>query len=276
MIKISAIILSAILSVGVAQSAELRIDAKKPDLADVRKLAEMGEPEAQQLIYLLYRGQIEPTITRSEAIGWLKAASEKNFARAQYEYALLLREDGDSGVTKDANQSLILMTKAADQGLAFAQLELGKHYFKGEGVERDKDKAMKLFRRAAKTGLLDAQLLLGLLYTGEPSSGVLRDDRAALTWFGHAAAQGAPYAQAKLGFAHEQGIGLEVNKQIAYFWYLVASSGGNKDAAQKLATLEKALTPTQREKARLDAKTWKPRIVSPEKLMALHPVDYWD
>ncbi|PXW85417.1 hypothetical protein C8R34_12042 [Nitrosomonas sp. Nm84] len=86
--------------------------------------------------------------------------------------------------------------RAAEQGFADAQFNLGLMYANGEGVEKDMMQAVELFKKAAEQGHVDAQNNLGALYfTGE---GVERDEKKAIGWFEKAAAQGNEDAQANL------------------------------------------------------------------------------
>jgi len=86
--------------------------------------------------------------------------------------------------------------RAAEQGYADAQFNLGLLYANGEGVAQDMVEAAKLFNQAAAQGHVDAQNNLGAMYyTGE---GVPRDEQKAIEWFEKAAAQGNEEAQANL------------------------------------------------------------------------------
>ncbi|SFE26961.1 tetratricopeptide repeat protein [Nitrosomonas sp. Nm166] len=86
--------------------------------------------------------------------------------------------------------------RAAEQGYADAQANLGLMYANGEGVEKDMAQAVELFRKAAEQGHVNAQNNLGAMYfTGE---GIERDEKKAIEWFEKAAAQGNADAQANL------------------------------------------------------------------------------
>lgn len=86
--------------------------------------------------------------------------------------------------------------RAAEQGYADAQFNLGLMYANGEGVPQDMQQAVELFRKAAEQGHVDAQNNLGALYfIGE---GVERDVKKAIAWFEKAAAQGNEEARANL------------------------------------------------------------------------------
>ena len=78
--------------------------------------------------------------------------------------------------------------KAAEQGDAAAQYELGYCYFFGEGVEQDMAESVKWWRKAAEQGDAKAQSRLGHCYFfGE---GVSKDNAESLKWFRKAADQG--------------------------------------------------------------------------------------
>jgi hypothetical protein len=65
--------------------------------------------------------------------------------------------------------------KAADQGDADAQNNLGAMYGNGEGVAKDDAEAVKWFRKAADQGNASAQLNLGMRY--DNGWGVAENDR---------------------------------------------------------------------------------------------------
>ena len=70
-------------------------------------------------------------------------------------------------------------------------------YVKGQGVPQDYAEAVKWFRKAADQGDADAQNNLGQMYiTGQ---GVPKDDGEAIKWFRKAADQENAVAQEKFG-----------------------------------------------------------------------------
>ena len=82
--------------------------------------------------------------------------------------------------------------KAAAQGYAKAQLNLGVAYATGAGVAKDMREVVRWWRKAAEQGLADAQTGLGALYwDGE---GIITDKREAYIWFSIAKANGDEYA----------------------------------------------------------------------------------
>ncbi|MEH8261428.1 tetratricopeptide repeat protein, partial [Aeromonas veronii] len=104
------------------------------------------------------------------------------------------------------NAPISEVQKAAEQGLAEAQLVLGVMYFGGRGVAQDDKQAAAWTRKAAEQGYVDAQLLLGIMY--EEGKGVAQDDKQAVAWFRKAAEQGDAHAQYNLGWMYDKGRGV--------------------------------------------------------------------
>ena len=67
--------------------------------------------------------------------------------------------EGD-GVAKDLEEAIKWWRKAADQGDANAQFNLGWAYSNGEGVAKDSEEAAEWFRKAAEQGHAGAQRAL--------------------------------------------------------------------------------------------------------------------
>ena len=83
--------------------------------------------------------------------------------------------------------------KAAEQGYAPAQNELGDLYYDGQGVDKSYAEAVKCFRLAANQGHAGGQSNLGrMYYNGE---GVAKSDAEAVKWIRKAAEQGYAPAQ---------------------------------------------------------------------------------
>jgi uncharacterized protein len=96
--------------------------------------------------------------------------------------------DIGQGVPQDHATAMSRHRKAAEQGDAFAQYNLGIMYANGRGAPQDYAVAVEWYRRAADQGLADAQFNLGdMYYSGR---GVPQDNVMAYMWFDLAAAQG--------------------------------------------------------------------------------------
>ena len=90
------------------------------------KLAEQGDPEAQNKIGKLYYN--------------------------------------GNGVPQDTEQAFYWFKQAADRGNAKAQNNLGYMYYNGEAVEQDYEQSIKWYRKAAEQGNTEAQFNLGYMY----------------------------------------------------------------------------------------------------------------
>ncbi len=123
------------------------------------------------------------------------------------------REDFDAAVTP--------CTKAAEQGHATAQRNLGVMYFWGYGVPEDKAKAVKWYTKAGEQGDDSAQFQLGLMYLA--GEGVPKNGKKAVEWLTKAAELGYHKAQYKLGTMYAAGTGVPEDHVRAYKWVVLAS-----------------------------------------------------
>ena len=121
-----------------------------PNVAEIRRGAEQGDPEAQTRLGTLYqRG---------------------------------------NGVPEDDAEGAAWYRRAAGQGYADAQFLLGFVYANGEGVPLDYAESLASFRRAAEQGHDAAQWMLGTMYF-RGRRGVPRDDVASYMWLHLAVSQ---------------------------------------------------------------------------------------
>jgi hypothetical protein len=89
-------------------------------------------------------------------------------------------------------------------------------------VPQDFTQAADLYRRAAEQGNASAQFNLGLLY--DNGEGVDKDYAQAAAWYRKAAEQGVARAQFNLGAMYAKGDGVPVNFVEAYFWLDLAAN----------------------------------------------------
>ena len=122
--------------------------------------------------------------------------------------------------------------KAADQGDADAQFNLGMMYANGRGVSRDDVEAVKWYRKAAEQGHARAQYNLGVRY--DNGRGVSRDNGEAAKWYRKAAEQGYAAAQFNLGYDYEHGEGVPCSNAEALKWYRKAAEQGHENAKNAL------------------------------------------
>ncbi len=92
--------------------------------------------------------------------------------------------------------------------------------------------AAEQYRKAAEQGDADAQANLGWAY--DNGHGVEQDYREAARWYRKAAEQGDAMAQANLGVAYANGDGVIEDDREAYIWWSIAKANGNEIAADNL------------------------------------------
>ena len=148
---------------------------------------------------------------------------------------------------KDYQEAVKWYRKAAEQGLAEAQYNLGLCYEGGDGVKKDYQEAVKWWRKAAEQGLAEAQYNLGLCYYN--GNGVEKDYQEAVKWWRKAAEQGDAMAQCNLGLCYGEGRGIIQNKVKAYAWFALSSKNGSDVGNKNMKIFEKELTQYQLEEA---------------------------
>jgi TPR repeat protein len=138
-------------------------------------------------------------------------------------------------VAKDEVQAVDWFRRAAEQGDAAAQTNLGQAYREGRGVSKDQAEAVAWFRRAAEQGSGWAQYFLGNAYrTGE---GVGRDDAQAVMWWHKGADQGYAFAENNLGAMYALGEGVARDYGRAAYWLASATRHGHPTSAAHLKKL---------------------------------------
>ena len=110
-----------------------------------------------------------------------------------------------TGVSKNLKKAHKWIKKAAEQGLAHAQLTLGLN----KSIENDTE-AWRWMKKAAEQGLPQAQFTLGFIYYAE------KNYEEAYKWIKKAAEQGIPQAQLLLGHIHQRGQSVPKNYIEAY------------------------------------------------------------
>ena len=152
---------------------------------------------------------------------------------------------------KDLGKAAELYQKAADQGNADAQVNLGWLYQMGEGVPKDLRKAAELYQKAADQGNARAQFNLGWLY--ENGWGVPKDlekqhsfikkrpTKEQCDWKlnNYPAAANQEYAptQSNLGLLYQNGEGVTKDLAKAVELYQKAADQGNAGAQNNLGVL---------------------------------------
>ena len=116
-------------------------------------------------------------------------------------------------------------------------------YYTDEGVPENDAEAVRWFRKAAEQGDAWAQNNLGYAY--RLGWGVPEDDAEAVRWYRKAAAQGHADAQNNLGVMYKSGEGVPENYVQAYAWCNLAAAQGIGTAITNKAALRKLMTNAQ-------------------------------
>lgn len=163
---------------------------------------------------------------------WLKAANQGN-AIAQFNLGTLY-ENGE-GVSQDYSKAFEWYQKAANQGNVDAQFNLGSMYYNGDGIAKNYNKAFEWWQKAASRGDSNAQYWLGNLY--ENGEGITQDFDKSFELFRKAANQGHAEAQYALGKIYLEGDGERQYYDEALEWFQKAANQGNMEAQNCLGAM---------------------------------------
>ena len=125
----------------------------------------------------------------------------------------------------------------AEEGLDFAQVIVGRVYYRGKFQERNYQKAFEWFQKAADSGNSYAQYLLGNMY--ENGNFVEQNYDTALSLYKNAAAQNNIMALGEIAYMKDNGYGLPMNREEAEKIYLqLAEERDDEWSMIKLSYLE--------------------------------------
>jgi localization factor PodJL len=127
-------------------------------------------------------------------------------------------------------------------------------YETGLGVEQDITRASEWYRRAAEQGYADAEYNLGIAYAS--GQGVTPDLAEAASWFRRSAENGNTDAQYNLAVMYAQGRGVEIDTIEAQKWLNIAATLGDDEAADARDQIATALSPAEIEEAQARADDW--------------------
>jgi TPR repeat protein len=188
----------------------------------------------------------------AEAVKWYRKAAEQGNAGAQFNLGFCYAYG--QGVVKNEAEAVKWYRKAAEQGDAFAQFSLGIRYANGQGVAKDEAEAVKWYRKAAEQGNAGAQFSLGICY--DYGQGVVKNEAEAVRWYRKAADQGYGPAQLNLGVCYANGNGVVKNEIEGYKWALLAAAKGIERAKENVSIAENCLSPAQRAEGQRLAQEW--------------------
>lgn len=132
--------------------------------------------------------------------------------------------------------------KAAEEGNAEAQFDIGYAYFNGEGIQRDYTSAAMWFKRAARQNFAKAQYNLAYCYMN--GRGVPRDYDKAFDYLKLSAENNYKRAQLTLADCYIKGVLVEQNDALGKQWKEKADAKGttvNVDAGEENKAKQKEL-----------------------------------
>ena len=217
-----------------------------------RKAADQGDAQGQLLLGYLYRDGKGVTKDYVKAFEWYQKAADQGDAGAQrmigdcyingigvakdeVEAAKWYRKETEQppkALPQNASEEVKQLGKAAKEGNAEDQFQLGYRYITGKGVPKDMVEAAKWLRKAAEQGHAIAQCNLGRCY--QLGDGVRRNDVEAAQWYRESAEQGEANAQCSLGLFYEGGTGVPKDHDEAIQWLQKAAEQGHRVALRQL------------------------------------------
>jgi uncharacterized protein len=121
----------------------------------------------------------------ARAVEWFRKAAAQGYAPAEFQMGQLY--DFGFGVVQDDREALAWYRKAAEHGSAAAQRAVGDFFRKGRSVEADAAEAVRWYRRGAEGDDIQAQYHLAEAYFN--GTGASRDYTSAYVWYSIAAGQ---------------------------------------------------------------------------------------
>ena len=189
--------------------------------------ANSGDEISQYHMYECYLRGEGVILDSVAAMDWCTKSAEQGYPPAQNAIGSYLFKK------KDFDEAIEWYQKAADNGNAMSQLNLGKCYYYGDGVALNYDKAASLFHKAAVQGNIVAQLCLGDCYHN--GKGVVMDYEQAVYWYREAAKQGDAKACTTLGNCYYMGEGVAQDYKQAIEWYHKAAAQNYSPAQYNIA-----------------------------------------
>lgn len=219
-----------------------------------------------------------PSQERSEAIEKRDLVTRKLTSEQKHDLAIayVKGEGGDlpTGYTRPdvtGHNTVIveLLRKAAEQGLAAAQRDLGYVYKYGLiGVMPDERRMKEWFLKAGDQGSVHAQYELAEFYNSKPPFEYVTDYAAARKWYKPAADQGLVDAMIELGKLYDIGKGGPVDYVRAYMWYDRATAIGSRLALANRTSVESKMTKRQISEAQALSREWAQEVYERKPLLA--------
>jgi eukaryotic-like serine/threonine-protein kinase len=161
-------------------------------LAWYLKAADQHFPDAEYRLGYMFEKGVGAAQDIPRAVKLYRNAASEGYPDAENLLGILLATGGD-GVPRGDAEAAVWYRKAADQGFAKAQKNLGDMYYFGRGVDKDYPQAVSWYTKAADQQLADAQFRLGFMT--EKGLGTQQSDQNAVDLYQKAARNGSAEAQ---------------------------------------------------------------------------------
>jgi len=205
-------------------------------------------------VFTSLNAQVEPDV--EAALSAVRARASAGDAVAQFSLGSILYYG-----TRDTAQGLEWFRKAAAQGYASAEFQMGQSYDFGFGVTQDDRQALDWYRKAADHGYAPARRTIGEFYKN--GRVVAADPAEAARWYRLAADADDLRAQFQLGQLYFDGTGVPRDYGSAYVWFTLAAGQAplvdNRKQLIELRNIAAArMTPDQVADAARRVAAWKP------------------
>ncbi len=185
--------LAAVSGAQVASATKAQVPAvtevdRKASIATIKALKAEDVPE------VLRRAEAGDATAQSmlgtEAAIWFRKAADQGEAQAEFDLGRMY--DSGQGVVLDHAEAARWYTKAAEHELPDAQFNLAIAYHDGEGVPKGMDDAEKWFTNASDAGWAPASFYLGKMYADKRFQASPLTGELALKFLEKSAEQGYP------------------------------------------------------------------------------------
>lgn len=206
----------------------------------MHKAAELGYPDAQNELGVLYYQGEGVSQNYTEAFKWVQMSANAGSALAQRNLGMFYKQ----GIGCIANTAMAASwyEKASNQGDFDATVCYAYMLYRGDGVAKQPERTKKLFHKILDTkGLLktDSELYNNVLYSlASLYTEDLNDPFSAFPLWKEAADLGNPAAQYNLGLCYLKGSGAEKNAEKAKAQFTKALNNGVEEARKGLELIK--------------------------------------
>lgn len=170
----------------------------------------------------------------------LKEQAESGDMNAQYKYAWSLLNGTNENSSNNDNsyreqQAFQWFLKAAEQGHAKAQLEVGYSYGTGRGTSKDRYKAFSWYQKSANQNNEIAAYNVGLYY--ENGYGVVKSPTKAFEYYMKSADLGYSSAKRAVANCYKSGFGTQQSYKEAFKLYSELADASDTKAEYELANM---------------------------------------